>query len=191
MATYNKELARKIIRLLESDHDGEVAAAARKLTGMAKGQGQNLDEMLTAIYGNAAPKASSGSSPFTAWEAAETLRKAREKATADNLKEAKANAEAFRQAYPDNSAFWSGADYAKPKAPSRRFKTGILADLEDRFIEYGTDPLTPWETDFVNDILDRKSDVLSDKQAAVIDKILAKYKSFAARNGDEKSFWGA
>ena len=189
MATYNKELARKIIRLLESEHDGEVAAAARKLTGMAQGQGHNLDEMLAAIYGSAAPKASSGSSPFTAWDAAETLRKAREKAAADNLKEAKANAEAFRQAYPDNSAFWSGADYAKPK--QRRFKTSILADLQDRFIEYGTDPLTPWETEFVNDILDRGDYDFTGKQVAAIDKILTKYKSFAARNGDEKSFWGA
>jgi hypothetical protein len=185
VATYNKELARKIVRLLESDHAGEVTAAVRKLAGMARGQGHNLDEMLAAIYGSPAPKASSGSSPFTAWDAAETLRKARAKAATD----------AFRQAYPDTSGFWDGADYAadfaKPKASPHRFKTGRLIDLQSMVVEYGTDPLSPWETEFVNDILDRQSDVLSDKQAEVIDKILAKYQKFSARNGDEKSFWGA
>lgn len=187
MATYNKELARKIIRLLEGEHDGEVAAAARKLTGMARGQGHNLDEMLAAIYGSAAPKASSGSSPFTAWDAAETLRKDKAKAAAD----------AFRQAYPNTSGFWSGADYAKPKPETppkqrRRYTDGKLQELHEGYDEYGEVPLTAWESEFVRDILDRGMDHdPSDKQAAVINKILAKYKSFAARNGDEKSFWGA
>lgn len=158
MATYNKELARKIIRLLESEHDGEVAAAARKLTGMARRQGHNLDEMLAAIYGSAAPKASSGSSPFTAWGA---------------------------------------ADYAKPTPETppkqrRRYTDGKLQELHEGYNEYGEVPLTAWESEFARDILDRGMDHdPSDKQAAVIDKILAKYKRFAARNGDEKSFWGA
>ena len=186
MATYNKELARKITRLLESDHDGEVLSAVNKLRGMAQGQGQNLDEMLAAIYGSAAPKASSGSSPFTAWDAAETLRKGKAKAAAD----------AFRQAYPNTSGFWSGADYAKPKPETppkqrRRYTDGKLQELHEAYVEYGAVPLTVWETTFVEDILDRWSDALSDKQADVTDKILAKYKNFAARNGDEKSFWGA
>ena len=187
MATYNKELARKIIRLLESDHDGEVLSAVNKLRGMAQGQGQNLDEMLAAIYGSAAPKASSGSSPFTAWDAAETLRKDKAKAAAD----------AFRQAYPNTSGFWSGANYAKPKPETppkqrRRYADEKLEELHEGYDEYGEAPLTAWESEFVRDILGCGMDYdPSDKQAAVIDKILAKYKRFAARNGDEKSFWGA
>ena len=143
MATYNKELARKIIRLLESEHDGEVAAAARKLTGMARGQGHNLDEMLAAIYGSAAPKAA----PSPVWET--------------------------------------------PPKQHPRHGDEKLQELREAYDKYGAVPLTAWETTFVEDILDRWRDVLSDKQADVIDKILAKYKNFAARNGDEKSFWGA
>ena len=175
MATYNKELARKIIRLLESDHDGEAAAAARKLTEMAKKQSHNLDEMLAAIYGSAAPKASSGSSPVTAWEAAETFRKAKAKAAADTA------ADMFN---------WGATRRAKPKAPHCG-DDEKLQELREAFDEWGPLPLTAWERIFVDGIIDRGSDVLSDKQTEVIDKILAKYKSFAARNGDEKSFWGA
>lgn len=158
MATYNKELARKIIRLLESDHDGEVAAAVRKLRGMAKERGQNLDELMAAIYGSTAPKASSGSSP---WDASEMMRRAQERAEA-----------------------------ARPK--QRRFSDEKLQELREAYGYWGSLVLTAWETTFVEDILDRGMDCdPSDKQTAVIDKILAKFKSFAARNGDEKSFWGA
>ena len=172
VATYNKELARKIIRLLESDHDGEVLSAVNKLREMARGQRQNLDEMLVAIYGSAAPKAS----PFTAWEAAETLRKAREAAKPKTHE------------YEQDGFKWNNP---YKKASPHRFNAGRLIDLQNMFVKYGTDPLSVWEAEFVNDILDRQSDVLSDKQAEVIDKILAKYQKFSARNGDEKSFWGA
>jgi hypothetical protein len=143
VATYNKELARKIIRLLESDHDGEVLSAVNKLRVAARGQRQNLDEMLATIYGSAAPKAA----PSPVWEA--------------------------------------------PPKQHPRYSDEKLQELREAYDKYGAVPLTAWETPFVEDILDRWSDVLSDKQADVIDKILARYKSFAARNGDEKSFWGA
>ena len=182
VATYNKELARKIIRLLESDHDGEVLSAVNKLREMARGQRQNLDEMLVAIYGSAAPKAS----PFTAWEAAETLRKARE--AAETLRKAREAAKPKTHEYEQDGFKWNNP---YKKASPHRFNAGRLIDLQNMFVEYGTDPLSVWEAEFVNDILDRQSDVLSDKQTEVIDKILAKYNNFAARNGDEKSFWGA
>ena len=143
MATYNKELARKIIRLLESDYDGEVLSAVSKLRVAARGQRQNLDEMLATIYGSAAPKAA----PSPVWG-------------------------------------------AKPKA-AHRGGDEKLQELREAYDYWGSLMLTAWETTFVEDILDRRSDDLSDKQIAVIDRILAKYEFFAAPNGDEKSFWGA
>jgi hypothetical protein len=64
MAEYKVELVRKIVRMAESDHDGEIASAMRKLVGMAKEQGHNLDEMLVAVYGGARP-GNGDARPFT------------------------------------------------------------------------------------------------------------------------------
>lgn len=52
MVDFNKLLIRKIVRLLESEHDGERASAAGKLASMAREQKQNVDEMLAIVYGN-------------------------------------------------------------------------------------------------------------------------------------------
>jgi hypothetical protein len=53
MAEYDNERVKKILRMAESEHDGEAAAAMRKLTAMAKAQSQNLDEMMAVVYGGA------------------------------------------------------------------------------------------------------------------------------------------
>jgi hypothetical protein len=59
VAVYKAELVKKILRMAESEHDGEAAAAMRKLTAMAKEQGHNLDEMMAHVYGNGSASESS------------------------------------------------------------------------------------------------------------------------------------
>ena len=63
---YDKDKIRKIARMLESEHAGEVASAAGMLLRMAKAEGHNLDEMLAAVYGGLRPPNESlSSSGFT------------------------------------------------------------------------------------------------------------------------------
>ena len=51
---------------------------------------------------------------------------------------------------------------------------GLLEELQELFDEHGPEPLSAWEAKFVSDICDRSPFHLSEKQIAVINRILAK-----------------
>lgn len=51
---------------------------------------------------------------------------------------------------------------------------GLLEELQELFDEHGPEPLSAWEANFVSDICDRSPFHLSEKQIAVINRILAK-----------------
>jgi hypothetical protein len=50
----------------------------------------------------------------------------------------------------------------------------LLGELNQLFEEHGPEPLSAWEANFVNDICDRSPSYLSEKQIAVIERILVK-----------------
>ena len=56
---------------------------------------------------------------------------------------------------------------------------GLLDDLKELIEEYGVEPLSAWEANFTADICDRDPMYLSDKQTAVIERIIAKLKKCA------------
>lgn len=56
---------------------------------------------------------------------------------------------------------------------------GVLDELKELIEEYGVEPLTAWEANFTRDICDRDPMYLSDKQKAVIERIIAKLKKCA------------
>ena len=204
MAAYRTELIRKIVRLLESDQQGEVASAAGKLVNMAKEQGHNLDEMLSAVYGAGAGSAKpyQRKSPAGDWDAAQTA--AREKQKQERY--------GYRDHHKFDDAgfgFWrTDDDFVAKKERAERearaaeeerqrqskrptFHSTSLRHLSEFFDAFGCLPLTKWEGDFVVDILDR-SDwrcVPTPRQLDVIEKILTKYRNYRSHNGDEGSFW--
>lgn len=170
MADYDVEKIKKIIGMLQSEHDGEAAAAARMLHMHAKKQAHSIVEMLTEIFGGAAkPNIWSDPPP--------------------------------RQPPPpppqdDRNAFWASAAKAQAQPPPwgpDPFNPGaggwnpppppppgppwmdILLDMVDR---HGISMLTPWEQNFVNDLADRGARFLSEKQQAVVVKIVAKYRQW-------------
>jgi hypothetical protein len=50
----------------------------------------------------------------------------------------------------------------------------LLDEMRDLFEEHGPEPLSAWEANFVRDILNRSPNYLSEKQIAVIERILDK-----------------
>ena len=56
---------------------------------------------------------------------------------------------------------------------------GVLDELKELIEEYGVEPLSAWEANFTRDICDRDPMYLSDKQIAVIARIIAKLKKCA------------
>jgi hypothetical protein len=56
---------------------------------------------------------------------------------------------------------------------------GVLDELKELIGEYGVEPLSAWEANFTRDICDRDPMYLSDKQIAVIARIISKLKKCA------------
>lgn len=56
---------------------------------------------------------------------------------------------------------------------------GLLDELKELLNKYDVEPLSAWEANFVADICDRDPMYLSDKQKAVIERIIAKLKKCA------------
>jgi hypothetical protein len=217
MTTYRTELIRKIVRLLESDQQGEVASAAGKLVRMAKEQGHNLDEMLSAVYGAGAGSAKpyQRKSPAGDWDcygggsATPHKKSSRTSSWDDAMRHAYAQTAAAHEAAEEARA--AKEDFVAKKNKERADKEARAAEEERQrqskrqqtytdvrlsflshcFDEFGCLPLNKWEGDFVVDILDRASfyTVPTPRQLDIIDEILTKYRTYKKRNGDEQSFW--
>jgi hypothetical protein len=202
VATYNEKLVRKIVRLLESDQDGEVAAAARKLCSIAKEQGHNMDEMLAHIYGHGPEQQKYRTPTEAAWDdLGERMRKADDiRRDRERMNEwARKTSSAFYgfdpggQDYTASNPFtagFSGAQqaHAKPKQP---YTNKLLVELEK--LAYGIDSavglLTAWEVNFTEDILSKGfSRETTDTQNSVIREILAKLQG-RERSPEEEAFW--
>ncbi len=56
---------------------------------------------------------------------------------------------------------------------------GLLDELKELIEKWGIEPLSAWEANFTSDICDRDPMYLSDKQIAVIERIIAKFKKCA------------
>jgi hypothetical protein len=56
---------------------------------------------------------------------------------------------------------------------------GLLDELKELIEKWGVEPLSAWEANFTADICDRDPTYLSDKQTAVIERIIAKLKKCA------------
>jgi hypothetical protein len=196
MVDFNAALIKKIVRLLESNHDGERAAAAGKLHSMAKDKGKNIDEMLAAVYGGGAQRPDSRNDarpkpgrsswgnewggtnfkdPPGANSFAEEVRRAHEA-------EMKRQAEGVRRRY-------EAAEKAEREAEGKRY--GDARDELQKHIDLcGTRMLTSWEKEFVDNIFDCKG-ALTGPQEATITRIIERYVNFGKRNGEADAFWKA
>ena len=208
MADFNATLIKKIARMLESDHDGERAAAASKLTSIAKAEGKNVDEMLAIVYGGGArasepPKPPPRGKPryqgysdfgfggtddgFDAafrWaeqEAAAAAAKAADQARRRRAcEEAEANerARAEAEAKKRASQRWQN-DPADP-----RNKLNALGK------KHGVDILDDWEREFLISI-ETWVGFLTPLQYDYLAKIIRKYEAFERRNAEADAFWKA
>jgi hypothetical protein len=176
---------------------------------MAKEQGHNLDEMLSAVYGAGAGSADryKRKSPVGDWDAAQTAQAGKKHhrgfddgfvwpdwaspgrspnaQTADDFV-AKKNKERA-----DKEARAAEEERQRQSKRQQTYTDVRLSFLSHCFDEFGCLPLNKWEGDFVVDILDRASfyTVPTPRQLDIIDEILTKYRTYKKRNGDEQSFW--
>lgn len=196
MVDFNSALIKKIVRLLESNHDGERAAAAGKLHGMAKDKGKNIDEMLAVVYGGGARqkpepaheqprrKQSSwgnewggGNFQDPPWDTnkdsfAEGVRRQQEA-------EMKRQAEGVRRRYE-----------AAEKAEREAKRYGDARDELQKHIDlWGLQVLSSWEKVFVGDIL--RCGRMTPRQEEIVDSIIERYVNFGKRNGEDDAFWKA
>jgi hypothetical protein len=208
MADYDVEKIKKIIRMLESEHDGEAAAAARMLALHAKKQGHNVTEMLGSIYGGGG----GGMLQYRLDAALHMVEVAKEAvavamARAEEEKAKRIALERHRDAgftatsaprpqQDDRNAFWNAAANAQAQPPpwgADPFKPGSggwnpppppppgppwMEILREMFDRHGVSMLTQWEQNFVVDLVDRGTRYLSEKQEAVVVRIVAKYRQW-------------
>ena len=187
MVDFNVALIKKIVRMLESEHDGERAAAAGKLAGTAKGKGKNIDEMLAAVYGGGARQS----------EPRNDARPKRGQSSwgnewgGTNFKDppgANSFAEAVRRA--EEALKKQQAARAARERAARGGQGSLLGKLQAQVNAWGTRMLTVGEHDFITGIFNWHGN-LTGPQEAMIERILEKYAAYAARNGEAESFWKA
>jgi hypothetical protein len=190
--------------MLQSDHDGEAAAAARMLALHAKKQGHSITEMLTSVFGGSGGLNILQHRLDAALHMVEVAKEAVAvaMARAEEEKAKRIALERHRDAgftatsqQEDRSAFWNAAAQAQPKPtpwgdPFRPGSGGwnpppppprdasLIGALRDMFDQHGTNMLTPWEQQFVTDLIDRGIRHPSEKQEAVIQRIVAKYRQW-------------
>jgi hypothetical protein len=109
------------------------------------------------------------------------------------------------QQQEDRSAFWNAAAQAQPKPtpwgdPFRPGSGGWnpppppppappwMEILREMFDRHGVSMLTQWEQNFVVDLIDRSARHLSEKQEAVVLKIVAKYRQWEERGSSGFGF---
>lgn len=189
--SYDVDKVKKIVRLLESDQDGEVASAARMLVRMAKKESHNLDEMMAAAYGRGAGVSSGGSKDYSRGYRAGL------DAQSKIVSELKAEIDCLKATKPE----------ARPAASSDSKFERLRSITNDQNL---IDQLTEWEAEFVDDMVRRGPYYhWSERQESVVDRILAKFvwhqntnqkawsanKAYAEQqaqnNGDEDAFWKA
>jgi hypothetical protein len=201
MADYDAEKIKKIIGMLQSDHDGEAASAARMLALHAKKQGHSITEMLTAVFGGGGMLQHRLDAALHMVEVAKEAVAAalaeaeHERARRIALERVTSDPRPRPQQQEDRSAFWNAAAQAQPKPtpwgdPFRPGSGGwnpppppprdasLIGALRDMFDQHGTNMLTPWEQQFVTDLIDRGIRHPSEKQEAVIQRIVAKYRQW-------------
>jgi hypothetical protein len=198
MADYDAEKIKKIIGMLQSDHDGEAASAARMLALHAKKQGHSITEMLAAVFGGGGLLQHRLDAALHMVEVAkEAVAVAMARAEEEKAKRIALErmASAPRPQQEDRSAFWNAAAQAQPKPtpwgdPFRPGSGGWnpppppppappwMEILREMFDRHGVSMLTQWEQNFVVDLIDRSARHLSEKQEAVVLKIVAKYRQW-------------
>jgi hypothetical protein len=176
----NIEKVKKILRLLESQHDGERANAAAMLHRIAEAERMNLDELMRIVY-SGGPQAKEAPKPKSSgfwggdpppWE---TSRRARQEEEA-RRREREERERRERESQP----MWQNAKTKPNIAFAAMGDDELLKTLKLFFGELGESMLTPWEREFTTDITNRKFAFLnlSDKQRAVILRILKKYEAY-------------
>jgi hypothetical protein len=215
MANFNAALIKKIARMLESDHDGERAAAASKLTSIAKAEGKNVDEMLEIVYGgagggwpwNAPPRGNpryQGYSDFgfggtdNDFGFGEAFRRARRAAENQARQEARNRAEAAeearRRAREEDEAKERAREEDEAKERARTRWQLDPADPRHALERYrklhALYILTDWERDFLASI-DSWTGPLTNAQYESAHSIVKKYEAFEKRNGEADAFWKA
>jgi hypothetical protein len=212
MADYDAEKIKKIIGMLQSDHDGEAAAAARMLALHAKKQGHSITEMLTSVFGGSGGLNILQHRLDAALHMVEVAKEAVAvaMARAEEEKAKRIALERHRDAgftatsqQEDRSAFWNAAAQAQPKPtpwgdPFRPGSGGWnpppppppgppwMEILREMFDRHGVSMLTQWEQNFVVDLIDRGTRHLSEKQEAVVLRIVTKYRQW--EDGVDVSF---
>jgi hypothetical protein len=177
----NIEKVKKILRLLESQHDGERANAAAMLHRIAEAERMNLDELMRIVYSGGpqakeAPKPKSsgfwgGDPPPWERDAREETHRRRQR---EQEREERERRE--REAQP----MWQDAKTKSGIAFAAMGDDELLKTMKRFHEEIGESMLTPWEREFTTDITNRKFAFLnlSDKQRAVILRILKKYEAY-------------
>jgi hypothetical protein len=204
MADYDVEKIKKIIAMLSSEHDGEAAAAARMLCIHAKKQGHNVTEMMAAVFGGGG----GGMLQYRLDAALHMVEVAKEAVAVALAKAEEENAKrialerhrdagftatsAPRPQQEDRSAFWNAAANARASSNPDPWAWGAppwgakpspppppwMDILRDMFDRHGVSMLTQWEQNFVVDLIDRGIRHPSEKQEAVIVRIVAKYRTW-------------
>jgi hypothetical protein len=206
MADYDAEKIKKIIGMLSSEHDGEAAAAARMLCIHAKKQGHNVTEMMAAVFGGGGGSGMLQYRLDAALRMVEVAKEAvaAALAEAEHEKAKRIALERHRDAgftatsapKEDRSAFWASAAQAQAQPPpwgADPFKPGAggwnpppppppgppwMEILREMFDRHGVAMLTQWEQNFVVDLIDRGTRHLSEKQEAVVLRIVTKYRQW-------------
>jgi hypothetical protein len=178
----------------------------------AKKQGHSITEMLTAVFGGGGGGLNILQHRLdAALHMVEVAKEAVAVALA-RAEEEKARRIALerRQAAPsheDRSAFWNAAAKAnvweKPPPWGDPFRPGSggwnpppppppappwMEILREMFDRHGVSMLTQWEQNFVVDLIDRSARHLSEKQEAVVLKIVAKYRQWEERGSSGFGF---
>jgi hypothetical protein len=184
MVDFNAALVKKIVRMLESEHDGERAAAASKLNSMAKAGGKNIDEILAAVYGGGAQ------------HKPDPRNDARPKPGRPSWGNEWGGGNFQDPPYGDMNSFAEAVRRAHEAAArqQREYESaahgGLLDKLRAEMKQWGESMLTVWEQDFVSGIFDWKG-ALTRAQEVTIERILEKYAAYAKRSGEAESFWKA